>query len=424
MNSPYRKTTLDNGVRVITYPMANRQSAAIGVWLKVGGRYESKANKGIAHFLEHMCFKGSQKYSCRRIKESIEGIGGALNGFTSEELTCYLAKLPASHMGLVLDILTDMAMNPLLAEDEIEKERTVILEEMKMYKDLPQAYVYDLLDELLWPDHPLGMGIIGYAESVGKVKKQDLSLFKEKHYTPLNIVLSACGHLDHDDFTGKVKDIFSGLKSQNINTDLEVKEKQDSPKLNIFYKDTEQAHMALGFHSLKRGHPAKHALGMLNIILGANMSSRLFDELREKRGLCYEIGTQVKRFRDTGAFIVHVGMDNLKVNEALELILKELDKIKRDQVSSDEFRRAKEFYIGQLMLSLEDTLDHMLWIGDSTAVLDETYSLEEIIREVNLVKPQDILEVAAKIFQENNLNLALISPLKDSQDKIRSQLHF
>jgi len=295
---------------------------------------------------------------------------------------------------------------------------------MKMYKDLPQAYVYDLLDELLWPDHPLGMSIIGYAESVGKIKKQDIGLFKEKFYTPLNIVLSACGNLDHDDFTGKVKDIFSGLKDKNINTDLTAEEKQDSPKLNVFDKDTEQTHLALGFHSLKRDHPARHALGMLNIILGANMSSRLFDELREKRGLCYEIGTQVKRFRDTGAFIVHAGMDNLKVSEALGLILKEFDKIKREPVSHDEFERAKEFYLGQLMLILEDTLDHMLWIGDSTAVLDKTYSLEEIIREANQVKPQDIREVAGRIFQENNLNLALIGPLKDSQDKIRSQLHF
>jgi predicted Zn-dependent peptidase len=418
----YKKTQLDNGLRIITHRMPKMQSVSMGIWIKVGGRYETSENKGISHFLEHLLFKGSKKYSCRKIKESIEGVGGSLNGFTSEELTCYLVKLPSRYCDLALDILSDMALNPVLSGEDIEKERTVILEEIKMYKDLPQSYVYDLLDELLWSKQPLGMTVIGYADSVNRINRKGLYLYKKHHYTPLNIVISATGLLEHNKLVERAKKIFSALKDKNINTFSQAREQQDEPQLKIFPKDTEQTHLALGFHSLKRDHPLKHALGLLHVVLGANMSSRLFNELREKRGLAYEIGTQVKRFQDTGAFIVHAGVDNHKINEAIELILEELRKIKLKLVSTDEFRRAKEFYLGQLMLALEDTLDHMLWIGESTAILDRTYTLDEIIKEVNNIKREDIREVAEYIFREGKTNLALIGPLKDSQEKIYSQL--
>lgn len=192
--------------------------------------------------------------------------------------------------------------------------------------------------------------------------------------------------------------------------------------MKVFRKGTEQTHMALGFHGFHRSHPSRHALGLLHIILGANMSSRLFNELREKRGLAYEIGTQLKRFQDTGSFVVHAGIDNRKFGEAVRLILKELKKVKQSLVDRDEFRRAKEFYLGQLMLALEDTLDHMLWIGETTATLDKTYALEEIIKEVERVKREDLREVSQKIFNEDNLNLALIGPVKDKEKKIYGQL--
>lgn len=419
----YKKTVLDNGLKVITHPMNEVESVALGIWIKVGGRYESAEFKGIAHFLEHLVFKGSKKYSCRKIKESIEGIGGSLNGFTSEELTCYLVKLPRQYLDLALDILSDMTINPLLLAQDIDKEKAVIIEEIKMYKDLPQGYVYELLDELLWPSQPLGMTISGTIESVNRITRKDLSSFKAKYYTPLNIVLSASGKLGHNKFTKRVEKIFYDTGDKNINTFLPVKEEQDKPQLKLFPKDTEQTHLALGFHSLKRDHSLRYALGLLHIILGANMSSRMFNELREKRGLAYEIGTQVKYFQDTGAFIVHAGIDNRKVNEAVELILKELEKIRNSPVSINELRRAKDFYLGQLMLALEDTLDHMLWIGESTVTLNEVHSLKDIIGRVERVRRKDIQEAARSIFKERNLNLSLIGPLKDSERKIYEQLH-
>lgn len=403
--------------------MSNRQSVALGIWINVGGRHEYLKNKGIAHFLEHLLFKGSRKYSCRKIKESIEGVGGALNGFTSEESSCYLAKIPARYLGLALDVLSDMVINPTLPGAEIEKEKRVILEEIKMYKDQPASYVHELLDELLWPDQPLGLPIIGTLDSVSQFRREDLCLFRSRFYTPDNIVVSVAGQLDDKKLAKGVAKIFAQQKRQNLNKFVRVKEEQSSARIKIFHKETEQTHMALGFHGFKRDHPLRHALGILHIILGANMSSRLFHELREKNALAYEIGTQVKRFQDTGSFIVHAGIDNKKVVGAVQLILKELKKTARNLITSDEFRRAKEFYAGQLKLALEDTLDHMLWIGEATVALDRTYALEDIIKEINRVKREDVRSVAQYIFKANNLSLALIGPIRDNQKNIYNQLH-
>jgi predicted Zn-dependent peptidase len=419
----YKKKVLHNGLRIISHYMPGRQSLALGIWINVGGRYESSQNKGIAHFLEHLVFKGTKKYSCRKIKESIEGVGGGLNGFTSEELTCYLVKIPSQCLDLSLNILADLVLNPSLPGLEINKEKTVILEEIKMYKDQPQSYVHELLDDLLWPKQALGAPVIGTIDSVKRITRENLSSFKEKYYTPDNIVVSIAGSFNYDKLINNTKKIFFRQERRGRNKFLKAKEEQKCAQLKVFSKDTEQTHLALGFHGFKRDHPLKHALGLLHIILGANMSSRLFNELRENRGLAYEIGTIVKRYQDAGAFIVHAGIDNRKVIDAIALILKELKKIKQNLVSPEEFKRAKEFYLGQLMLALEDTLDHMLWIGESTASLDRTYSLEDIIKEVNKVKRQDIKEVAESIFKENKLNLSLIGPLKGSEDKIYQQLY-
>jgi predicted Zn-dependent peptidase len=315
-----------------------------------------------------------------------------------------------------------MSVNPLLDPQEITKERTVILEEAKMYKDLPQSYVYELLDELMWPGQPLGMTIIGTPESINRIDREQLALFKNQYYVPSNIVVSVAGSLEHDKFINRISSIFSSLKTRDVKPFLKVKEEQTKPQLNLLHKDTEQTHLALGFHGVKREDHLKYSLSLLHIILGANMSSRLFNEVREKKGLAYEIGTQVKYFQDTGAFIVHAGIDNRKVNNAVELILKELKKTKYNLVSADELKRAKEFYLGQLAISLEDTLDHMLWIGESTASIGKVYSLKDIIRKINQVKREDIRKAAQYVFKEKSLNTAIIGPLKDSQQSIYNQL--
>lgn len=411
----YKKTKLDNGVRVITYAMPKMKSISIGIWINVGGRFESVQDKGISHYLEHLVFKGTKSYSYRKLKESVEGKGGSLNGFTAEEMTCFLVKLPCEYLDLGLDVLSDMVINPLIPKDEVEKERFVILEELKMYRDLPQSYVYELLDELLWPRQLLGMSIIGTVESINSINQEKLRLFKENYYTPDNIVISIAGALNHASCVEKVEKKFSFLKTRSFNTFSKVIEEDTVPKSNIFYKDTEQTHIALGFHGFDRAHPLRYAQSLLHVILGGNMSSRLFNEVRENRGLAYEIGTQVKRFKDTGAFLVHAGIDNKKINQAVELILMELKKIRSEVVTLDELKRAKEFFLGQLEMALEDTMEYMLWIGESTVALDKAYYLEEVVEIINKLKRENIKEAAENLFKENKIHLALIGPVKESE---------
>lgn len=418
----YKKTKLKNGVRIITNSMPKMRSISLGLWVKVGGRFESQENKGSAHFIEHMLFKGSRDYSCDKIKETIEGVGGSLNAFTSEEATCFLAKIPCDYLEKALFVLSDMVINPLFPNEELEKERTVILEEIKMYKDLPQSYVYELLDELMWPNQPLGGSILGSAEIISSITRENLRDFKNQYYTPSNIVISAAGKLDHEKFAKKVGSVFKSLKIAKANIFVEAKGEQIGPNLRIFDKTTEQTHLALGFYSLKREHKLKYALSLLNIILGGNMSSRLFNEVREKRGLAYEIGSAAKRFEDTGAFIVHAGIDNKKVPQAIEVILKELEKVKSNYIKPDELLRAKEFFIGQLQLALEDTMDNMLWIGDSVLSLDKIFTQEEVIKGIKAVSKEDVLNCAKQIFRQESLKVSLIGQLKEEESNIASIL--
>ncbi|MDO9572632.1 MAG: pitrilysin family protein [Candidatus Omnitrophota bacterium] len=419
----YKKSKLANGLRLITKRINGVASLSLGIWINIGGRFESFKQKGISHFLEHLLFKGSKKHSCRAIKESIEGVGGSLNGFTSEELTCFLVKIPSRYLHSALAILSDMVLNPLLKPADVDKEKTVILEELKMYRDLPQSYCLELLDELLWPRQPLGAPVIGTVESVRGMTVDTLRSFQRMHYTPANIVISAAGLVEHDLLAKKISAIFSKSSPGESNIFTAIKESQSEKQLKIFHKDTEQIHMALGFHSLKRDHPLRHAQALLHIILGANMSSRLFNEVREKRGLAYEIGTGIKRYSDTGAFLVHAGIDNAKILPCLELIFQELGKTKKKLVNVDEFKRAKEFYLGQLMLALEDTMEYMLWMGESTACLDKVYTLQDVINEVGKVNIEDLRQVAGQIFKQERINLALIGKIGKEQKNIYAKLN-
>lgn len=413
----YKKSVLDNGVRIVTYEMPHMKSVSFGVWFNIGGRFENRQNSGISHFLEHMCFKGSSRFSGRQIKQMIEGVGGALNGFTSEEVTCYLAKTLSKHLGRSFEIISDMALNPLIDKNELAKERHVILEEIRMYRDNPQSCVHELLDELLWPEHPLGMNLAGTPETVKKISRDNLLSFKNKFYSAQNIVVTVAGNISHTKFLSIAKRLFSKVPKLTRNDFVSFKPRYRK-RHNLFYKSTEQTHIALGFGALRRAHPDRHALMLAHIILGANMSSRLFEELREKRGLAYEIGTQVKRFQDTGAFIVHAGVDNKRSSEALKVILKELSKIKKTEVSISEFRRARDFYLGQLTFGLEHTMEEMLYMGEQTLTLDRVKTQREIIKELNRVSIGDLRRVARSIFVNKKLNLALIGPVSD-KDKIK-----
>jgi len=413
----YDKTVLDNGLRVITHSMPRMQSVSIGVWLGVGSRNESRDTSGIAHFLEHLVFKGSKKYSCQQIKELIEGVGGALNGFTSEEATCYFAKLPKAMQFQALDILADMALNPLLKQSDIDKERYVILEEIKMHRDLPQSHVHDLFQELLWPGHSLGAPILGNDKTILRLSRRDLASFQKKCYVSSETVIAACGRLEHKEILKKIKEKLGGLQNYSKNTFDPAPGYEQSARIRILRKDIAQTHLALGFYGINRDHPDKYIYSLLHVIMGANMSSRLFSEVREKRGLAYAIGTYIKGFADTGTFLIHAGVDNTKLVQAIEVIAGELGKIKEKRVCANELRRAKDFYIGQLSLALESTLEHMFWIGEPTLHLNKTYKFDEVLKEVKKVSACDIKRLAGEIFKAGKTRLAVIGPVKEKGEE-------
>ncbi len=411
--SPYKKTVLDNGLRVVGYPMRDRQSLSVGIWANVGSRYETPVNSGISHYLEHMVFKGTRSYTCQEIKESIEGVGGSFNGFTAEELTCYFVKIPCRYLDTALDILSEMVLYPRMKPADIDKERTVILEEIKMYKDQPQSYVYELLDKLMWPGHPLGMSTLGTDKSVGAICRRDLAAYLSEAYTPDNLVVSVAGSFQYDTLVKKISSAFKRSAPRARNQCVPVAGAQVSCRSTVFTKQTEQSHIALGFPGVRRDDPDKYAAVLLHVILGANSSSRLFNEVREKRGLAYEIGTHVKFLKDTGVFVVHAGVDSKKTVSTLRLVFGEFARIRRNAVSQGELKRAKDFYTGQMMLAMEDTLDQMLWMGESTTCLDRIMTLAEVMDKVRAVGAADIRRVAQKLFDVRKANLAVIGPLRE-----------
>jgi predicted Zn-dependent peptidase len=418
----YNKTILDNGATLISYNMSGRGSVGLGVWVKAGSRFETKKNQGIAHFLEHLLFKGSEKYSCSQIKQSIEGIGGTLNGFTVEEFCCYFVKIPHRYLSLALDILLDMVLNPLLLKEDIEKEKKVVMEEIKLYYDLPQNYAHQLLDELLWPEHPLGRNILGTYETISGITRKDLFLFKDTHYKPKSMVISACGNVEHRDLIEKVKRTLRF--SQNYK---QVKFKRFTDyterfRLKIVKRDTEQTQLALGFHGLSRQDKRRFTLILLHIILGANMSSRLFNEVRERKALAYDIGTQIQFFLDSGSFVIHAGIDPRKTKLAIKVILKELERISKKPPSFLELKRAKEYYLGQLSISLEDTLEHMFWIGESTITLNKTYTLKDIEEKVKKISAREIMLLAREIFLPQRRKLVLLGPVEESEGQLLKYL--
>jgi predicted Zn-dependent peptidase len=413
----YKKTVLKNGLRVITHNIKDRDSIAIGFWIGVGGRYEDDCIKGVAHFLEHIVFKGSQKYSCEKIKSLIEGIGGALNAFTSEEQTCFYAKIPSQHLNQTFDVLADMVSHPKIATKDVHKEKTVIVEEIKMYQDLPQYFVLELLEALLWPGHPLGKNLAGTPESVMGISDKDLKRFHQRFYAPGNIVVAACGNLTHDRIVALVKKKLGGLHPSSKIGYRKIEGAQSEPRTRFYKKNIEQMHLALGFSAYDENHKDRYVLSLLSTILGGNMSSRLFVEVREKRGLAYSISCSYKALHDTGIFLIRAGVDNQKVVEAVTLILKELNKIRREGVGQNEFQRAREYLSGQLLLGLEDTMEHMLWVGEGMITKNKIKTRKGILKEFKKIKPVDIKRIANEILNAKHYNLAIVGPINDRQEK-------
>jgi len=397
--------------------MVDTHSLALGLWIKTGGRYESKKVQGIAHFMEHMLFKGTSKRSCQQLKQAIEEKGGVFNAFTSEEYVCYYVKILSEHIDLATDVLSDMVLNPALKTKEIEKERNVIFEEIRMYLDLPMQYVHDLFDELLWPGHPLGASLLGTYDTIAQMKRSNFIRQKETFHVPNNITAVCCGDVEHDNFVKGLEKIFKNRNQKSVESFKKISQPRSKVSSRFFHKDTEQTHMCLGVRALSRQHPQRFALALLNIILGGNMSSRLFNEIREKRSLAYEIGTSIKQYHDTGSFYIHAGVDNKKLKKAVSVMMNELRKIKKVSISRREFNMAREYYRSGLLMALEGTMSNMLFLGEQISSINKIFTKDKILEQLDKVTIDDVNSVAGKIFVNKDLHLAAIGPQNEKEKK-------
>lgn len=407
----YQLSRLENGIRVITVPMQDRDSASVALWVRTGARFEAKYLSGMSHFLEHMLFKGTKRRSTRQIKEEIEGVGGILNAFTSEEVTCYYAKLLKEHLPHALEVLSDMVNHATLDPREMRKERTVILEEIKMYHDLPSHCVHDLMGEMLWPEHPLGRPISGTVETVSGISRPQMLAYRNRYYSPRNILVSTSGEIQHASIVSQVRDLFGPRAGGVFGRYLPAASRRPKSRTLFQEKQTEQTHFVIGMHGLARFHPDRYRLGLLNIILGANMSSRLFEEVREKRGLAYEIRSGLGFYQDAGSVTISAGVEAKKAPMAIHVILRELAKLRRKPVHEGELRRAKDYFMSQLYLAIEDTLEHLLWAGERTMNCDELPDHEQIRRSVESITVHDLQAMARKLFITKGIYLTLIGPV-------------
>ena len=402
------------GVELIFKEFKDRNSSSVGIWIREGSREEPLEHKGIAHYLEHLLFKGTKKYSYKSLKQEIEGRGGQLNGFTSQEITCFYANTLYENAEIALDVLSDMVVEPLLRKEDVNRERGVILEEAKMYRDIPSARVSSLLDSLLWQGHPLGIDVIGNEESINSISRDNLAAFKKAYYRPSNIVIVICARQIPKNLD---KNVISKLKrNPGKKASLRFPGAKVPAGFHLRQELTSfaQSHLSLGFEGFNSFDERKFALEIINIIMGANMSSRLFEEIREQRGLAYEVSTSTKRFKDTGAFIVHCGLEAKNLALAFKVIIKELNRLKETLIGKKEFLRAKDFLLGNLSMKLESTSNSMEIIGDYFCHLNKVPEYKDIEREILKITPGAVRKIAKEVFCYDKMKVAIVTDTKES----------
>jgi len=406
---PILQETLANGVRIVCDAGLKQESSAIGVWIDTGARYEQRKAKGVAHFAEHLLFKGSKHYTYRALKREIEGRGGMLNGFTSQEITCYYAKVLNTHVFLTLDILLDMVLSPLLLARDIEKERKVILEEIKMQNDLPQSRSEMLLDELLWGEAPLGCDISGTEGTVKAITRTDIVSFLKRHYTAPRLLITVCAKTAPRQIRRFVEDKCRVLARKRDHAPaFELSPVRTGVQVKVEKKDLFQTHCTFGFNACGRKDPLVWAFKLMHVILGANMSSRLFERVREERALAYDIATACRFYHDCGCFSVHTGLAPEHVLRTVKVILKELARMRQSPVGRKEFQRAQDFVLGQMVMAFERPMERMLYIGESLLGLGAIPSLGEVEEEIRGVSPRMLQRLAARVFSGKTLKVALV----------------
>jgi len=421
-------TKLPNGVRVASIEMPHMKTVSVGIWAAVGGRHEPESLCGISHFLEHLMFKGTKRRSARKITEAVEGLGGYLNAFTTEDHTCYYAKAGAAHLPVLCDVLGDMILNSRFAPAEIERERAVIREEILMVHDNPGQYIEELLSEVLWPDHPLGRPLTGTAESIAGLTREKFFAFKEKHYVGHTTLVTVAGAAAHERVLELMGPTIGMLPAGRVprfeksNHDRAIKAGGvRRPHIKAVKEEIEQTHLALGFHAFGRRDERRFALKLLSVILGENMSSRLFQKLRERHGICYSVQTSVVSLQDAGALTVFAGLDPSKLEKAVRLTMEELDRIASQAPRPGELRKAQDYTIGQMLMGLESTSNQMTWMGESLLSFGKVIDPHEVEQRLLAVTPEEVRAVAETCLKLSRLGVAVTGPAPDAE-KIRGWL--
>lgn len=408
----FQKTVLDNGLRVVSCEMPHTRSVAISLFVGVGSRYESDDEAGLSHFIEHMVFKGTERRPDPvDISAAIEGTGGVMNAGTEQELTVYWCKVAQPYFAESLDLLFDMLRNSLYRPDDVEMERGVVQEELAMINDYPTARVDSLIDEMLWPDHPLGRDIGGTKESVAGITREMMLNHAAEYYTPANVVVSVSGNVPHSQVVALSAELSDGWSGPPPPVPPPFTRTQDESQLRLEYRGTEQVHMSIALPGLSLDHPDRYALDLLSVILGEGMSSRLFVELREKRGLAYDVHSGVAHFKDTGAFIISAGVDPSNTYEAVPGILEQVAEV-RDALTEEEMDRAKRLVAGRMMLRMEDTRAVSSWMGSQELLLSTIYGVDDVVASVNAVSLEDIRRVASERLVTDRLNMAAVGPCR------------
>ena len=412
-NSSIVRDTLGNGIRLLTERMTQVRSISIGVWLTRGSRHETAERGGIAHFVEHMLFKGTRTRSAEDIAQAIDSIGGQLDAFTAKEYASYYIKVLDEHLPLAIDILSDIVMNPAFSAEDIEREKKVVVEEIKMVEDTPDDLVHELFTQGFWADHPLGRPILGTRETVESFNTNLLRDYFRNAYTSGNLIISAVGNLEHDRVRALLDEKFAAVPSTG--EALQEHAPTVDPKILVRNKELEQSHLCLGASSYPQNHDDRYASYVLNTLLGGSMSSRLFQNVREKRGLAYAVFSGLSAYRDAGSFTIYAGCSNEAVGEVIDLVVEELRGVKGTAVPAAELQRAKDHLKGSLMLSLENTASRMSHLARQEIYFDRQFGLDETLQGIERVTSTDVQRVAVDLFRNGSLSATVLGNVNGLQ---------
>jgi predicted Zn-dependent peptidase len=406
----YHKTVLENGVKILSERMEHIRSISLGIWVGVGSRDEIERENGISHFVEHMIFKGTRNRSGLQIAKELDAIGGLSNAFTGKEHTCYHSKVLDKHLSTLAEILSDIFLNSIFDPQDMDRERQVILQEINMMEDTPEDRIHVLFNRLCWIDHPLGMCVLGTDETVSKIGKETILDYINRFYTPSRIIITAAGNIEHDVLVAHFEPLFNSIKSANEDPPRSIPHVHAD--ISCQWKDLEQVHICLGGKAPNLSSDVRFAGAVLNTILGGNMSSRLFQEIREKRGLAYSLYSFLSAYMDTGLMGVYVGTDPSQVNQVLEIVNREIRKIRDGEVSKSDLSAALEHLMGGVLLGAENTDVRMMRLAKNDYVFGRYVSYDELVAKLQEVTVDQVVAVAQDTFQNDEVSLVTLGPTK------------